>query len=193
MSENKFKKSKYVFVTALENKEKVSDFFTDLFSISYINEVNNTFVYKLVSDENYMLEDIFDSLLVDFGFNISLFETNYVQKESDVYQLLDIYNRFNKRSYANISSLIMDLMKEDQKALFTIRNIVMYQIDKDSDLKNIILAMYKNDLNVSKTASSVYMHRNTVINKLDLIKKTSGMDVQKFYDAIALYNLMYLK
>ena len=97
MSENKFKKSKYVFVTALENKEKVSDFFTDLFSISYINEVNNTFVYKLVSDENYMLEDIFDSLLVDFGFNISLFETNYVQKESDVYQLLDIYNRFNKR------------------------------------------------------------------------------------------------
>jgi carbohydrate diacid regulator len=84
-------------------------------------------------------------------------------------------------------------MKEDQKALFTIRNIVMYQIDKDSDLKNIILAMYKNDLNVSKTASSVYMHRNTVINKLDLIKKTSGMDVQKFYDAIALYNLMYLK
>lgn len=193
MSENKFKKSKYVFVTALENKEKVSDFFTDLFSISYVNEVNNTFVYKLVSDENYMLEDIFDSLLVDFGFNISLFETNYVQKESDVYQLLDIYNRFNKRSYANISSLIMDLMKEDQKALFTIRNIVMYQIDKDSDLKNIILAMYKNDLNVSKTASSVYMHRNTVINKLDLIKKTSGMDVQKFYDAIALYNLMYLK
>lgn len=193
MSENKFKKSKYVFVTALENKEKVSDFFTDLFSISYIYEVNNTFVYKLVSDENYMLEDIFDSLLVDFGFNISLFETNYVQKESDVYQLLDIYNRFNKRSYANISSLIMDLMKEDQKALFTIRNIVMYQIDKDSDLKNIILAMYKNDLNVSKTASSVYMHRNTVINKLDLIKKTSGMDVQKFYDAIALYNLMYLK
>lgn len=193
MSENKFKKSKYVFVTALENKEKVSDFFTDLFSISYIYEVNNTFVYKLVSDENYMLEDIFDSLLVDFGFNISLFETNYVQKESDVYQLLDIYNRFNKRSYANISSLVMDLMKEDQKALFTIRNIVMYQIDKDSDLKNIILAMYKNDLNVSKTASSVYMHRNTVINKLDLIKKTSGMDVQKFYDAIALYNLMYLK
>ena len=140
-----------------------------------------------------MLEDIFDSLLVDFGFNISLFETNYVQKESDVYQLLDIYNRFNKRPYANISSLVMDLMKEDQKALFTIRNIVMYQIDKDSDLKNIILAMYKNDLNVSKTASSVYMHRNTVINKLDLIKKTSGMDVQKFYDAIALYNLMYLK
>lgn len=193
MSENKFKKSKYVFVTALENKEKVSDFFTDLFSISYIYEVNNTFVYKLVSDENYMLEDIFDSLLVDFGFNISIFETNYVQKESDVYQLLDIYIRFNKRSYANISSLVMDLMKEDQKALFTIRNIVMYQIDKDSDLKNIILAMYKNDLNVSKTASSVYMHRNTVINKLDLIKKTSGMDVQKFYDAIALYNLMYLK
>lgn len=53
--------------------------------------------------------------------------------------------------------------------------------------------MYKNDLNVSKTASAVYMHRNTVINKLDVIKKTSGLDIQRFYDAIAMYNLIYIK
>ena len=60
-------------------------------------------------------------------------------------------------------------------------------------LHRIAYLMYKNDLNVSKTATSVYMHRNTVNNKLEVIKKTSGMDVQKFYDAIAMYTLMYIK
>lgn len=191
MSESKSKKSKYVFVRAIENKERVNDFFSDLFSISYINQVNDIFIYKLISDEDYMLEKMMDSLLVDLGFNINLFETNYIEKESDLYNLFDIYIKFNKHSYSNISKLVMDVMKEDKEYLYSLRNIVMYQIDKDNDLKNIIIAMYKNDLNVSKTATNVFMHRNTVINKLEIIKRTSGMDVQRFYDAIALYNLMY--
>ncbi len=193
MSENKEKKSRYVFVNISESKDKVLAFFDDLFGISYIYEQNNFYVYKLISDDIYELEDIIDSLNVDFGFNIKVFETNYLKSENDMFNLLNIYKGHNKNAYVNISKLVLELMNCDHESLKELRKIVLYKIENDNDLINIIIAMYKNDLNVSKTASAVYMHRNTVINKLDVIKKTSGLDIQRFYDAIAMYNLMYIK
>ena len=120
-----------------------------------------------------------------------MFETNCLNKDNDVFELLDIYKRNNKHSYSNISKLVMDI--SNKADLNKLREITLYKIDKDNDLINIVIAMYKNDLNVSKTASSVYMHRNTVNNKLEIIKKSSGLDIQRFYDAIAMYKLMYNK
>lgn len=193
MSENKEKKSRYVFVNTSESKDKILAFFDDLFGISYIYEQDNFYVYKLINDEVYELEDIIDSLNVDFGSNIKVFETNYLKSENDMFSLLSIYKKHNKNTYANISKLVLELMNCDYDSLKELRKIVLYKIEKDNDLINIIIAMYKNDLNVSKTASAVYMHRNTVINKLDVIKKTSGLDIQRFYDAIAMYNLIYIK
>lgn len=191
MIENKNKKSKYVFVNTKE--EKVLEFFNELFGIEYLKIENEYYIYKLVEDEELELEEIIDSLNVEVGGNIKIFETNYINNEEDLYKLLDIYKKNNKHAYSNISKLIMDLVNKSHEDLKVLRNIVLYKIDNDNDLINIIIAMYKNDLNVSKTAASVYMHRNTVNNKLEIIKKTSGMDVQKFYDAIAMYTLMYIK
>lgn len=191
MIENKNKKSKYVFVNTKE--EKVLEFFNELFGIEYLKIENEYYIYKLVEDEELELEEIIDSLNVEVGGNIKIFETNYINNEEDLYKLLDIYKKNNKHAYSNISILVMDLVNKSHEDLKTLRDIALYKIDNDNDLINIIIAMYKNDLNVSKTAASVYMHRNTVNNKLEIIKKTSGMDVQKFYDAIAMYTLMYIK
>ena len=98
MSENKEKKSRYVFVNTSELKDKVLSFFDDLFGISYIYEQDNFYVYKLISDEVYELEDIIDSLNVDFGSNIKVFETNYLKSENDMFSLLSIYKKHNKNT-----------------------------------------------------------------------------------------------
>ena len=50
--------------------------------------------------------------------------------------------------------------------------------------------MFVNDLNVCKTANYVYMHRNTINNKLITIKEETGLDIQKFQDAVMLYVLL---
>lgn len=193
MSENKDKKSRYVFVNINESKDKVLTFFDDLFGISYIYEQEDFYVYKLINEEVYELEDIIDALNVDFGANIKVFETNYLNSENDMFSLLSIYKKNNRNAYSNISKLVLDLVNNNHEDLKELKKMLLYKIENDNDLINIIIAMYKNDLNVSKTANAVYMHRNTVINKLDIIKKTSGLDIQKFYDAIAMYNLIYLK
>ena len=48
----------------------------------------------------------------------------------------------------------------------------------------------KHYLNVSKTASFVYMHRNSINNKLDLIEKETGLNIQLFNEAVTMYNLL---
>lgn len=47
--------------------------------------------------------------------------------------------------------------------------------------------MYKffdNNLNVSETARQLYIHRNTLVYRLEKIQKSTGLDVRVFDDAL---------
>lgn len=49
---------------------------------------------------------------------------------------------------------------------------------------NMIETFFKNDMNISLTARALYMHRNTLIYKLNAIKKLTGFDLKKFDMAV---------
>ena len=46
------------------------------------------------------------------------------------------------------------------------------------------------DLNISEASKNGYMHRNTLIYRLDCIQKLTGLDIRKFDDAVVLNNIM---
>lgn len=54
----------------------------------------------------------------------------------------------------------------------------------DADLVNTCLHLLGNDLNVSRTAKELYMHRNTLIYRVKKLKKTTGLDVCTFNGAV---------
>ena len=54
---------------------------------------------------------------------------------------------------------------------------------RDGDLVNSCLALIENDLNVSRTASKLYMHRNTLIYRISKMKSLTGLDVLSFEGA----------
>ncbi|MDR1392331.1 MAG: helix-turn-helix domain-containing protein [Clostridiales bacterium] len=47
-----------------------------------------------------------------------------------------------------------------------------------------IQEFFENSLNVSETARKLFIHRNTLVYRLDKIKKLTGLDLRKFDDAI---------
>lgn len=49
---------------------------------------------------------------------------------------------------------------------------------------NTIYKFFENDLNVSETARQLYIHRNTLVYRLDKILKTIGLDLRKFDHAV---------
>ena len=55
---------------------------------------------------------------------------------------------------------------------------------EDADLVETCLCLFENDLNVSRTAGKLYMHRNTLIYRIAKLKRLTGLDACKFSDAV---------
>ena len=43
---------------------------------------------------------------------------------------------------------------------------------------------FENNLNVSETSRQLFIHRNTLVYRLDKLQKTVGLDLRVFEDAI---------
>ena len=52
---------------------------------------------------------------------------------------------------------------------------------------------FKKDLNLSDTARQLYIHRNTLVYRLDKVQRQTGLDLRSFDDAITFKILMELK
>ena len=64
-------------------------------------------------------------------------------------------------------------------------------------LLNTIDKFFENSLNVSETSRQLYIHRNTLVYRLDKLQKSTGLDLRVFEDAItfkiALMVVRYMK
>lgn len=56
--------------------------------------------------------------------------------------------------------------------------------DFDEETLITINKFFENNLNVSETSRQLYIHRNTLVYRLDKIQKTTGLDLRVFEDAI---------
>lgn len=58
------------------------------------------------------------------------------------------------------------------------------KIFEDGDMMATCSCLLENDLNVAMTARKLYMHRNTLIYRLNKIRQITGLDLRNFYDAV---------
>lgn len=176
-------------------KEKILDLFSSLFNaVPEINENNLIFnLYGESINTNYQLEEMVEVLRDDFEGKVRIFESNVFRNDSYKEKLIEIYNKNCINIYTNISRLCSYIFENSHEDVLCLKNIVLYSIFEDDDLNKVARAMFKTNLNVSKTASLVYMHRNTVINKLDIIEKRTGLNIQVFEEAVVMYLLMNMK
>ena len=57
---------------------------------------------------------------------------------------------------------------------------------KDGDMVDTIKAFFENDLNISQTSKKCFMHRNTLIYRLNKIENITGLNIKKFEEALIL-------
>lgn len=69
--------------------------------------------------------------------------------------------------------------------------------DFDEETLTTINKFFENSLNVSETSRQLYIHRNTLVYRLDKLQKSTGLDLRTFEDAItfkiALMVVKYMK
>ena len=112
---------------------------------------------------------------------------------TDIYNLYIKYLSNKKQGIFGISDLILEVLKNDFNDTLVIKNNVLGKLLNDPLNESLINGMFENNLNVLKTSKKIYMHRNTLNNKLEMIKKDSGLNIQNFQDAVAMYLLIKIK
>lgn len=73
--------------------------------------------------------------------------------------------------------------------LFNRRNMRLF----NEEMLYTIDMFFKKDLNLSDTARQLYIHRNTLVYRLDKVQRQTGLDLRSFEDAVTFKLLMELK
>ena len=58
------------------------------------------------------------------------------------------------------------------------------EVLEDEEAMSTITKFFENNLNISETARQLYVHRNTLVYRLERIEKEIGLDIRKFDDAM---------
>lgn len=86
---------------------------------------------------------------------------------------------------------LTDLISSESIEMFR-KELFPVQADKvmtDETLETV-RAFFRNDLNLSTTARQLFIHRNTLLYRLEKIRKATGLDLRKFEDAVVFRMIM---
>ncbi len=135
----------------------------------------------------------FQELNTDCYIGVSCTTENASQLSDAFEQALSAINVGKKVSYSGgvwfFSNILPELIISQlpQNALADLKDKA-HEIKRnlDNEAIEIALEFFKHNLNISETAKCCYLHRNTLIYKLDKIQKDTGFNMRNFHDAVAL-------
>ena len=171
------------FITAVDEK--------DIIIVKEMGEEETTDDLNLIAHElvDTLESEVMISARVSFGTVVNdIKEVSRSYKEAKM--ALDVGNIFYSErrvvAYGNlgIGRLIYQLPL--QLCRMFIREIFGSDgpVEFEEETLTTINKFFANNLNVSKTSRELYIHRNTLVYRLEKLQKMTGLDIQTFEDAI---------
>lgn len=188
-------KDKWFFIiTSIEDATQEENII-NLYNSYLYNSTSIVYKNKIISfyqkKEKMYFQEIIDSLSEDLGTRIKIFEGFRISLKNnlDFLKIFSIIEKYQEKeySYMNIADIILSTNTIN---INTIKEILLREELKDYNFISLVREMFKNDLNVSKAANDLYMHRNTLNNKLDTIEFNTSISLRNFKGALSLYELL---
>lgn len=107
--------------------------------------------------------------------------------------LEEAYDVLNKRKLTTvpISAIVELAPKTAREKLFADYDIKkLLKVFEDESLMETVETFLKNDLNVSRASRAMYMHRNTLMYRLNQIQHLTGLDLRT-YDMAVTFQILY--
>ena len=99
-------------------------------------------------------------------------------------------------SESNTDLLVDAVSKMSLKELLFFKNNLIDDnfkaLMKDADMVNCIEEFFKYDLNIAATSRNSFLHRNTLLYRLDKINHLTGYNLKSFDDAVNFKILMHV-
>lgn len=103
-----------------------------------------------------------------------------------------IKNICSGSNFTNFCDDIFLNLNPDVKAEIVEKFLTSDVVDvlKDSELVESVSAFFNNNLNISETSRNAFLHRNTLLYRIEKIYKLTGLNVRNFDDALYFKLLM---
>lgn len=172
----------------IETKKEFYKQITDLFKQflgNYIEVLEDDYLIINHNYENNLdIENMLNSITLELMTNMKAYLSTTNKMDLEKKLAINLMGKINSGIY-DLKSALLEIKdnKYKEEALDLILKSTGITVD-------FILEFLKYDLNVSKASKNMYVHRNTMIYKLDKLKAESGFDLRSFKDAYILYNLI---
>ncbi len=161
---------------------------TILFLFSSDNYLNYSFLDSLCETQlsnNIVVSNIFDNfneILISYNNSCDLLKLIQFNKKPglyflDNYEIIKIINLISKETIFNY------LERNDYISIFN-------KLDKQS--LETIKSYYDNNFSISKTSEKLFIHRNTLIYRLEKIKNNTGFNLQNIDESIMFRIIMIM-
>ena len=95
-----------------------------------------------------------------------------------------------KVNYREVAAALPKSVREMLTSGFEMKNFA--KIFEDQSMMQTVEVYLDSGMNISETARRLYMHRNTLMYRLNNIRKNTGLDLSNFSDAVTFELLHYL-
>ena len=174
------------------NINMLTDFFKGLVGASLVEDIyGNVISYIFDSEYAVDFEEIILNINADFYLSAKLFESKDLIDDDDLNHYLEMVKKIK------VSSIEEDYFTDDELVIkslgdFTlIKKVILKKYYNDSEMIEVIKAYLDCNMNVSQAANRIFMHRNTVMNKIEKFIDVTGYDIKKFKKAFIIYHLIY--
>ncbi len=163
--------------------------------------------YLLIQSKDYMevLEGLVSMIESELMLKIQLYYSDPIVDLKEIYQQKQSLNRLEKiaHNYSIYTPLVhrkmmlFPLLVESMPEEIYDTNLEyftpkQYELLQEEETIKTIKTFLANNLSVAETSRKLYIHRNTLIYRLDKYKSALGLDIRLFEDAMKLAFYLFL-
>lgn len=190
---------KFIVIESKLNIDQYESMLLSLFSefidIDKVDKYDHQLIIYFNHDLEHSLKDVIINLSQDTLVDFRLYESHrYILKE-DLERSLDfIKNKlktisFNLYTYLDDHIIMLHFIDHLDKSF---KAFVFGKFMYDQIMLETIKTFLEHNQNVGLAAKALYVHRNTLTQRLDKFYQTTGFDVRKFMDGLIVYHLLRL-
>jgi len=93
----------------------------------------------------------------------------------------------NDSVFSDFCQTVMGCLNPDEQASISEKFLTpeIISVMKDKELVECINAFFKNNLNISETSRNAFLHRNTLLYRIEKIHKITGLNIRNFEEAMS--------
>lgn len=190
-------------ISPLLFKDAIHELFPEKVPILWENRHEGILIeYAALPQDNIRYEEIIDVLMSDLYIKINFLVGPFreeAEKAAHYHSFMieaakSIFS-YSKKPVANFSDavpyLLIDQTETDQYR--HIREMILQEYADDEETLRMIEVFAACNLNISETAKTLHLHRNSLQYRLDRFTEKTGIDIRKFHNAMAVYLVLLVK